>query len=161
MLRRYAATSALLRSMALIGVQFRPSCKADSEWKMLRLLRGGSAEAPGPRSDVSFRLDQKTANFKAAIGSRHMQWSVLTEGKKKNELAQTEFCSIKTIITTIRGGQLPVVLRLHISVALQQKTANFKVAFASRLMQWCALTEEKQKNEFSQTEFRLIKTVIM
>ena len=58
-------------------------------------------------------------------------------------------------------GQLPVVLRIHISVALQQKTANFNVAdasrpmqwskranltvaIASRPMQWSVLTEEKQ-----------------
>ena len=57
-----------------------------------------------PRSDVSFRLDQKTGNFKVAILSRAMQWSGLTEGKQKNELAQTEFCFIKTIIVVIRGG---------------------------------------------------------
>ena len=37
----------------------------------------------------------------------------------------------------------------HIRVALQQKTANFKVAFGSREMQWSVLTEEKQKNELA------------
>jgi hypothetical protein len=42
-----------------------------------------------------------------------------------------------------------LVLRLNISVALQQKTANFKLAFDSRLMQWSALTEEKKKNELA------------
>ena len=62
------------------------------------------AEAPGPRSDVSFRLDQKTANFKAAKDSRPMQWSVLTEEKQLNQLAQTEFRFIKIIIIIIRGG---------------------------------------------------------
>ena len=67
------------------------------------MVRGGRAEAHVPRSDVSFRLDQKTGNFKAAIGSREMQWGLLTEGNQKNELAQTEFCFIKTI-TIIRGG---------------------------------------------------------
>jgi hypothetical protein len=66
------------------------------------MVRGGRAEAPVPRSDVSFRLDQKTANFKVAFVSRQMQWSVLTEGKQKNELAQKEFRFIKTIII-IRG----------------------------------------------------------
>ena len=66
------------------------------------MVRGGRAEAPVPRSDVSFRLDQKTGNFKAAIVSRAMQWSVLTEEKEKNQLAQTEFHFIKT--TIIRGG---------------------------------------------------------
>jgi hypothetical protein len=53
--------------------------------------------------------------------------------------------------------QLPAVLRLYISVALQQKAGNFKVATASRPMQWSALTEEKQKNQLAQTEFRFIK----
>ena len=68
------------------------------------MVRGGRAEAPVPRSDVSFRLDQKTANFKAAFGSRPMQWSDLTVEKQKNELAQKEFRFIKTIIVIIRGG---------------------------------------------------------
>ena len=68
------------------------------------MVRGGRAEAHGPRSDVSFRLDQKTGNFKVAIDSRPMQWSALTEGNQKNELAQTEFRFIKTIIVIIRGG---------------------------------------------------------
>ena len=67
------------------------------------MVRGGRAEAP-PRSDVSFRLDQKTGNFKVAKLSRAMQWSVLTEGKQKNELAQKEFRFIKTMIIIIRGG---------------------------------------------------------
>ena len=62
------------------------------------MVRGGRAEAPVPRSDVSFRLDQKTDNFKAAFDSRPMQWSALTEEKQKNQLAQTEFGLIKTII---------------------------------------------------------------
>ena len=67
------------------------------------MVRGGRAEAPGPRSDVSFRLDQKTGNFKVAMASRPMQWSVLPEEKEKNQLAQTEFRFIKTTII-IRGG---------------------------------------------------------
>ena len=71
------------------------------------MVRGGRAEAPLPRSDVSFRLDQKTGNFKVAIHSRVMQWSALTEGKQKNELAQKEFRFIKTIII-IRGGNYPL-----------------------------------------------------
>ena len=49
----------------------------------------------------------------------------------------------------------------HISVALQQKTGNFKMATESRTMQWSALTEEKQKSQLSQPEFRFIKTIIM
>jgi hypothetical protein len=71
------------------------------------MVRGGRAEAHVPRSDVSFRLDQKTGNFKAATESRPMQWSALTEGKQKNELAQTKFRFIKTIII-IRGGNYPL-----------------------------------------------------
>jgi hypothetical protein len=31
------------------------------------MVRGGRAEAPGPRSDVSFRLDQKTRDFNVAF----------------------------------------------------------------------------------------------
>ena len=70
------------------------------------MVRRGRAEAPVPRSDVGFRLDQKTGNFKAVTGSRVMQWSELTEEKKKNELAQKEFRFIKTIII-IGGGNYP------------------------------------------------------
>jgi hypothetical protein len=72
------------------------------------MVRGGRAEAPVPRSDVSFRLHQKTGNFKVAMPSREMQWSALTEGQQKNELAQKEFRFIKTIIIIIiiiiKGG---------------------------------------------------------
>ena len=70
------------------------------------MVRGGRAEAPDPRSDVSFRLDQKTGNFKVAIPSGLMQWSALTEGKQTNELAQKEFRFIKTMI--MRGGNYPL-----------------------------------------------------
>jgi hypothetical protein len=35
------------------------------------------------------------------------------------------------------------------------------MAIASRGMQWGALTEEMQKNQLSQPEFRFIKTKIM
>jgi hypothetical protein len=42
-----------------------------------------------------------------------------------------------------------VVLCLYIRIALQQKTAKFKVAIGSRPMQRSKLTEEKQKNEFA------------
>jgi len=84
------------------------------------MVRGGRAKTLGPRSDVSFRLDQKTAKFKAATAGRVMQWSVLK-----------------------------AVLRLYITVAQDQKTGNFKVASLSRKMQWSALTEGKQKNHFA------------
>jgi hypothetical protein len=60
-----------------------------------------------------------------------------------------------------KGRQLPVVLRIHVSVAQQQKTANVKVAFLSRPVQWSLLAEKKQKSQLAQTEFRFIKTIIM
>jgi hypothetical protein len=71
------------------------------------MVRGGRAEALVSRSDVSFRLDQKTGNFKGAKHGSLMQCSALTEGKQNNELAQTEYCFIKTIII-IRGGNYPI-----------------------------------------------------
>jgi hypothetical protein len=71
------------------------------------MVRGGRAEALGPRSDVSFRLDQKTDNFKVTMPSREMQWSLLPEGRQKNELAQTEFRFIETIIIIKGGNYLP------------------------------------------------------
>jgi hypothetical protein len=82
-----------------------------------------------------------------------MQWSVLTEGKQKNELAQKEFHFIKTIIT-IRRGNYPVVFA---SIS----ALHFKVAIESREMQWGHLTEGKQKNELAQKEFRFIKITII
>ncbi len=97
---------------------------------------------------ISVALQQKTANFKAAIANRVMQWSFLTEEKQKNELTQKEFRFIKNNNNN-KGRQLLVVLRLDISVALQQKTANFKMAPESRLMQWSAITEAKQNNELA------------
>jgi hypothetical protein len=42
-----------------------------------------------------------------------------------------------------------LVLRLHISVAPQQKTANFKVGMGSRAMQCSVFPEEKQKNHLA------------
>ncbi len=65
------------------------------------MVRGGRAEAPVPRSDVSFRLDQKTANFNVAKVNREIQWSEFTEEKQKNQLSQTEFRFVKTITITI------------------------------------------------------------
>jgi hypothetical protein len=72
------------------------------------MVRGGRVEAPVPRSDVSFRLDQKTGNFKMTKASREMQWGVLTEEKQKNKLAQKEFRFKKTIIKIIRGSNYPL-----------------------------------------------------
>jgi hypothetical protein len=55
------------------------------------MVRGGRAEAPVDRIDVSFRLDQKTGNFNVAMGSRLVQRSLFTEVKQTNKLAQKEF----------------------------------------------------------------------
>jgi hypothetical protein len=112
----------------------------------------GRAEALVSRSDVSFRLDQKTAKFKAAIASREMQWSPSTEGKQKNQLVRT--CANRVSLhknnnNNNKRGQLQAVHRLHISVALQQKTENLKVAIPSRGVQWSALPEEKHKNQLA------------
>jgi hypothetical protein len=43
-----------------------------------------------------------------------------------------------------KEGQLLPALCLDISVALDQKTANFKVALFSRLLQWSAMPEQKK-----------------
>ena len=64
-------------------------------------------------------------------------------------------------IRITRIGQLLDVLGIYISVALQQKTANFKVATASRVMQWSVLTEEKQKNQFAQNRVIIIIKMII
>ena len=77
-----------------------------------------------------------------------MQWSALTDENQKNQFAQTEFRFTKNNNNN-KGRQLLEVLRLHISVALQQKTANFKAAFDSREMQWSPFAAEKQKNELA------------
>ena len=54
-----------------------------------------------------------------------------------------------------------MVLRLYICVALQQQTAEFKVALLSTLVQWSALTEainfKAKKNQLEQTQFRFIQ----
>jgi hypothetical protein len=81
-----------------------------------------------------------------------MQWSALTEKKEKNQLAQTEFRFIKKNNNN-KERQLRAVLRLYISVALQQKTGNFKVAIVSRPMQWSALTVEKKRINLRKQSF--------
>ncbi len=117
------------------------------------MVRGGRAESHVPRSDVSFRLDQKTANFKIASASRALQCSFSRpEEKQKHELAQKRVFLHKNNNNNNKGGgggQLPEALRLYISIALQQKTGNFEVAFVSRIMQCSPLTEGKQKNELA------------
>ncbi len=68
------------------------------------MVRGGRAEAPSC-SDVSFRLDQKTGNFKVAVRSSVNQWSEVAEEKQKNQLAnKKEFRFMKTIMVIIKGG---------------------------------------------------------
>jgi hypothetical protein len=59
------------------------------------------------------------------------------------------------------GRKLLRVHRLQISFALEQKTANFKVAIGNRVVQGSLLTEEKQKNQLAIKEFSFIKTIII
>ena len=100
------------------------------------------------RLHIRVALQQQTAGFKVALPNAAMQWSFLTEEKQKNQLAQTEFHLLQKIRKKGRE-RLQSVLCLHIRVALQQKTADFKVATASRGMQWSPITEGKQKNQQS------------
>ncbi len=88
------------------------------------MVRGGRAEAPFDCSDVSFRLDQKTGNFKVltvSTDSRVMQRGPLTEEKQKNELAKTEFRFIRPIMI-IGGGNyfrsFASVSALHMTLRL-------------------------------------------
>jgi hypothetical protein len=61
----------------------------------------------------------------------------------------------------VRGGRAEApVPSSDVSFRLDQKTGNVKVAIGSRAMQRSASTEEKQKNELAQKEFRFIKTII-
>jgi hypothetical protein len=76
-----------------------------------------------------------------------MKWSLSPETKQKNEFAQKEFRFMNN--NNDKGRQIPDVRRLYISVALQQKTGNFKAAFFSRPMQCSGSTEGKQKNELA------------
>ena len=56
---------------------------------------------------------------------------------------------------------MPVVLCLQISVALEQKTGDLKVAITDRYVQWSPFTKKQQKNQLSQPEFHFIKSIIM
>ncbi len=63
-----------------------------------RWWEGGGLKHLHVTERSAFRLYQKMANFKAAMESRAMQWSAMPEEKHKNQLAQTQFRFIKTII---------------------------------------------------------------
>ena len=104
------------------------------------MVRGGRAEAPAPRSDVSFRLDQKTGDFKVATCSGPMQWSVLTEGKQKNQLARF----IKTIII-IRGGNYPTFFALTSALRCSKRRQISRwPRRADRCSGVCCLKESKE-----------------
>ena len=60
-----------------------------------------------------------------AIASRVMQWGVFTEENKRINLCIQSVTSYYYHKKNKNEGQLLIVLCLHISVALQQKTANF------------------------------------
>ncbi len=57
------------------------------------MVRKGRAEALVCRSDVSFRLDQKTGNFKAAFNDGQMQGGEFTEKIKSVNLRKQSFAS--------------------------------------------------------------------
>ncbi len=59
---------------------------------------------------------------------------------KRINLRKQSFASFKKTIMISCGGKLLAVLCLHISLALQQQTAGFKVAIVSRAMQWSVST---------------------
>ncbi len=75
-----------------------------------------------------------------------MQCSAFSEEKQKNQLAQTQFRFISSKSNEKGREKIRAILRFYIRVALQQQTADFKVAIFSRPMQWSSLTEAKQKN---------------
>jgi hypothetical protein len=66
------------------------------------------------------------------------------KAKESTQLAQKEFCFQKATMT-IKRRKLQPSFRLDISLALKQKTANFKMAFSSRQMQWSLLTVKKKR----------------
>jgi hypothetical protein len=59
---------------------------------------------------------------------------------KQNEQEQ-----VLKMMRTMTGGKSLAVLRIHIRAALQQQTANIKMAVHGRVMQWCVLAGSKQK----------------
>jgi hypothetical protein len=86
----------------------------------------------------------------------------LTEEKEKNELAANKVSvhkNNKNDSTTIKIIMAVTVLllfvsRVHMSVTLEQKTADVNLASPSGQMQWSlelCLTEGKQKNNLAQT----------
>jgi hypothetical protein len=83
-LRRYAATSALLQSMANLSAVLPILQRRKSDKSKRHMASALRTAQPGPRSDVCFPRYQQTAVFKAAITGRLMQWSVMT-GKIKQQ----------------------------------------------------------------------------
>jgi hypothetical protein len=76
-------------------------------------------------------------------------------------IAKTEFGFIKTKMIIRARGKLPLD-RYHVYVfALQQKTAYFKVAIGSRVIQCSFSTEKKNTvNLRAKTELRFIEAII-
>ncbi len=98
---------------------------------------------------ISVALEQKTANFTAAIDSRVKQCIRWTETSTAKESTGANRVSLHENNNNNKR-QLPVVVDMHISVVLEQKTANFKVAIANRVVQYSASTvEERQKNHLA------------
>jgi hypothetical protein len=75
-----------------------------------------------------------------------MQWSVLTEEKQKNQLAQTEFRFIKTIII-IRGGNYPTFFALTSALHCSKRRQISRWPWrADRCSGVCCLKESKRIN---------------
>jgi hypothetical protein len=65
------------------------------------MVTGERAEAPVPCSDVCFRLDQMTGNFKEAFDSTTMQRRVSTEQKKQKKKKKKQLSCANRVIKTI------------------------------------------------------------
>jgi hypothetical protein len=103
------------------------------------------------RFHICAALQQQTAEFKVTLSSTLVKWSAFTEAIKfkvnKNQLAETQCGFIQNNGDEKRREKLRAILRFYIRVALQQQTADFKIAFFSRPMQWSSLTEVNQKKK--------------
>jgi hypothetical protein len=79
-----------------------------------------------------------------------MQWSPATRKSKRINTRKVSVHNNNVNNNNKRRGQSQVIVRcIHISVALQQQAAGFKVAILHREMQWSNFipeTEEVQKN---------------
>ena len=96
---------------------------------------------------MRFKLQQQAADFKVA--TRAMQWSPATRKSKRINTRKVSVHNNNMNNNKRRERSQVSVRCIHISVALQQQAAGFKVAILHREMQWSNFipeTEEVQKN---------------